>query len=197
MLEAVFQQVLKWEQEKGVSNDPDDTGGLTNDGITWLHFFTLSKKVLGKEPSLDSFNNLTEKEVRAFYSYSFEQINCHLIADKVVAAVCFDFAKNSLFGKREIQRLLKDSGYNLNADNEFGKISIAAINNATEKLGASVFVKMIFDRREAYVKNIAERKSSQKKFLKGWLHRIADWRNWVELEIEKRHTENVTNPNIS
>lgn len=189
MLDIVFKQVLKWEQEVGNSDALEDTGGLTNDGITWTHYFALCKKVLGKEPSTAHFNSLAENEVRAFYTYSFELINCHLIEDEVVAAVCFDFAKNSLFGKRDIQRLLKKIGYKLNADNVFGKISIAAINDAASVLGASQFVDMILDSRTAYVENIVVRKSSQKRFLRGWLNRIADWRTWAQLEIDKRPAE--------
>ena len=183
MLETIFKQALKWEQEVGLTNDPADKGGVTNDGITWEHYFALCKRILNVVPTLAHFKTLTEVEVHAFYAYSFAEINCDKITNTVVAAVCFDFALNSLYGKREIQRLLKGLGYTLNADNEFGPVSISAINRATETMGAAAFVNAIMDRRVAYVQQIVKRDSTQKKFLAGWLNRIADWRNWAHLNI--------------
>ncbi len=182
--EVIFKQVLKWEAEKGLTNDPDDAGGLTNDGLTWKHYYLLCKRVLNIEPSLAHFEAMPKADISAFYWYSYKESNCAAIEDKLVGAVCFDFAVNSKFAKREIQRLLREVGYDLNADNVFGPLSIAAINQATKRFGTVAFCKMILDKRTMYVNGLVKRKSSQKKFLKGWLNRINDWREFVAKNVE-------------
>ncbi len=186
MLESVFQQVYKWEKEKGISNDDADKGGMTNDGITIDYYYALCKKVLNMKPTADGFKKLTVEQVRAFYTYSFNYINCHRIIDNIVAAVCFDFAFNSQFGKREMQQLLQKMGYRVVDDNIFGNISIDAINSATKTIGTQKMIDRIMDARIAYLNSIVKRDATQKKFLEGWLNRCKDWRNWASLEIEKR-----------
>lgn len=184
MLDSIFQQSLKWEQEKGLSNDPVDKGGLTNDGITWAHYNLLCLKVLKIKPTKEHFTQLREKEIKAFYQYSWNLLGIDDIQNTAVAAVCFDFALNSQFAKREIQKVLIEFDYKLYADNAFGPITIVALNNATAKYGAKRVVAAIMDAREAYLRSLVKRDKTQKKFLKGWLNRVNDWRVFAEKMID-------------
>ena len=46
--------ILRWEGKK-ITDDPIDSGGLTNKGVTFSTYKSLAKKVLGKsrqEPTL-------------------------------------------------------------------------------------------------------------------------------------------------
>lgn len=179
MTDKIFEQVYKWEAEKGLSDNKNDKGGLTNDGITWDRFKRVCKPVLGCLPTKERFEALTKEDVQAFYKYSFNNIGCDKIENETVAAVCFDFALNSAYGKREIQRVLVGLGYALRTDNIFGPITIRILNNAAKYIGVEKLCLAILAARQRYVEGLVRRDPSQRVFLAGWTNRINDWKRFV------------------
>lgn len=200
--EAIFQQTMKWE--KGFVNDPDDKGGMTNDGITWGHYQAFCREVLNRPPSFKHFKNLSLSDKRAFFNRIWLRMQCDKIKDITVAAVCFDFGVNSGFAKREIQELLQGWGHKFKADNIFGPITIGALNKAVEKMGTEAVVTAILDKRQDYVLSLDDRDPSQTKFIKGWTNRIDDWRAFAFQSIKtspsvvkpKPTTETVQTPSV-
>lgn len=174
-----FEQSYKWEAEKGLSDNEADKGGITNDGITWKRYEQVCKRVLGVKPTRERFEQLTKQEIKQFYDYSFKQIGFDKIDNKVVAAVCFDFALNSAFGKREIQKVLQGMGYILKADNIFGPVTLRILNRAVRIEGAYNVCWAILVARQRYVESLVVKDESQRVFLKGWTNRIEDWKQFV------------------
>lgn len=179
--DKIFEQSYKWEVENGISNNPNDMGGATNDGITWETYLARCQIILNRRPTKANFLKLTKKEVKAFYFYIWKIVKCDQIENTAVAGACFDFALNSEFGKREIQEVLRDDyGYTqVKADNIFGPVTIGAINYAVKQFGAKRVTGDIFDKREAYLRDLVKRKPSQQGFADGWTNRIESWRDFT------------------
>ena len=179
MTDKTFEQSYKWEVEKGLTNERNDKGGLTNDGITLERFNQVCKKVLGCKPTDERFKALTKDEVKRFYAYSFKMVGCDKIENEIVAAVCFDFALNSSKGKREIQKVLVGLGYKLTIDNIFGEKTIRCINRTAKIAGPYKLCSKILEARQNYVNSLVLKDESQRRFLKGWTNRIEDWKRFA------------------
>jgi lysozyme family protein len=167
MHDTIFKQTLKWEIEKGTTNNPLDTGGWTNDGITYVFYQNLCRTVLGVSPNKVHFATLTAAEVQAFYTYIWKYCRLDEVENMIVAGCCFDFAFNSGFGKREIQKVLQTYGFKLRADNVFGNISIGILNKAVQERGALKVCLDILDARQRYIESLIEKRPSQEVFRKG------------------------------
>ena len=129
---------------------------------------------------------MKKDDILKFYRRIFNRCQCDKIQNLAVAAACFDFAVNSQYGKREVQRVLRN-GFkkDISADNVFGSLSIAAINDvAATKESAAKLVNAILDARQAYVNRLVEISDSQEKFLKGWRNRINDMRVFCNTLLE-------------
>jgi lysozyme family protein len=196
MIDKILEQTYKWE--KGFDNDPADKGGMTLDGITWTHFQQNAATVLSKPPILRIFKTMDKADILKFYNRIYARCGCDKIQNPAVAACCFDFAVNSQFGKREVQRVLRNVfKKEISADNIFGLATIGALNevSATEG-GAKKLVTAILDARQAYVQALVDRIGSQEKFLKGWTNRINDMRVFCADILEKSTVEPSVEPTI-
>lgn len=184
MKKEIFEQSYKWE--KGLVNHPNDKGGWTNDGITIKFYNTWCRVVLNTKPSNEHFSKMKKyPHIFKFYSHLFERVLCHRISNWVVSAICFDFILNSGMARREIQNVLRDIGHTeVIADNIFGAITIGALNEAIEKIGALKICELILDKRQAYIEMLIERDKSQEVFRKGWMNRINDMRDFVKKNLE-------------
>lgn len=164
--------LFRWEG--GLSDDPDDLGGLTNRGITW-RFFQRHGSLLTDEPlTPDRLRALTESEAALLYEKTFWQW-CHgaEINSQSVAETFFDFMINAdqlrLLNRhdseaiRTVQRCL-----NITSDGLMGPTTLAAINGADSR---TLFDAYQVQRRE-YYKRIAEARPANAKFLRGWLARV-------------------------
>jgi lysozyme family protein len=177
--DSIFEQSHKWERENGTTNDPADKGGWTNDGITYKHFYSNCKVVLGVEPTDDRFENMSLDDVKLFYNRIWERMMLDKVDNALIAGVCFDFALNSGYGKREIQEVLMIYGFPIAPDNIFGPKTIAALNKAVIVHGVAKVSKDILDQRLKYVQGLVKKTPSQVRFIKGWTNRINDWRNYA------------------
>jgi lysozyme family protein len=173
--ELIFQQTWKWEYEKGITDNPNDHGGKTNDGITFDHYSRHCQEVLGRPPQYSHFLTMSMTEIFKFYQRIWQRMGCHMIKNSVLAGICFDFGFNSGNAKREIQEVLQKLGYKIAADNVFGPATLAALNHAYSVYGEDL-IDLIFIARLNYMSELAYREQSQITFIKGWFNRVADWR---------------------
>lgn len=179
--DKIFEQSYACEYEKGTSNAKNDKGGLTNDGITWDNYFARCKIVLNRRPTKAHFKALTKAEIKAFYRYIWDLMQLDNIKSPVVAGICFDFALNSKYGKREIQEVLHDDYQytRVKADNIFGPITIAAINYAVSQFGSKRVATDILDKRQRYLNSLVKADKTQENFINGWTNRVESWRDFT------------------
>lgn len=173
-----FSKTYQWEYEKGITDNKLDKGGKTNDGITLSHYNAYCQEVLGRAPSYEHFVAMPKEDILKFYGRVWRRMGCDKIDNPLLAGICFDFGFNSGFAKREIQEVLQRLGFKITADNVFGNQTVTALNTAY-KLHGYGLIDLIFAARITYVSELVYRENSQIAFLKGWLNRIMDWREFV------------------
>lgn len=152
--DVAMEVVLQWEG--GLSNDPDDRGGLTNYGI--------SSRV---HPGVD-VENLTLERAKEIYWRLYwlpiqgEQFVSHNLATAImVAAVNVGVARAT--------RMIQEVTPNLTVDAQFGPNTIAAVNAVGDPLIAPFTLRVI-----RHYTNQAYGNPSQEKFLVGWCRRALD-----------------------
>jgi lysozyme family protein len=183
MKDLVLKQTYKWEYDKGVTNNPNDTGGATNDGITYTHYQQYCQEVLGIMPHYEHFKAMSFADIMKFYNRVWVRLGCDKIKNEVLAGLCFDFAFNSGNGKREIQEVLQRLGYKIQADNVFGPQTIMTLNQAFEAYKADL-IDLILIARLTYVSELVYTRRNQVTFIQGWFNRIADWRLFAKQHLQ-------------
>lgn len=148
--------------EGGYVNDPLDSGGATNKGITLSTF----RSYYGQDKTVTDLKNITTEEAAKIYKDRFwDKCKADSITSQSVAELLVDFAINSgvKTAAKKIQALV-----GVEADGAIGNVSIAAIN----KKNPQTLFNELHDVRVAYYKAIVAKKPTQQKFLKGWLNRL-------------------------
>ena len=159
------------KHEGGYVNDPDDTGGATNKGITQAVYSAYRKKSKQPEQAVKLISSM-EVESIYFYNYWIDG-NC----DKLplpLALVHFDFCVNAGITQatKTLQRVIKTP-----ADGKFGQATIDALNTATANRGVSSLVDAYSDERVAFYITITNKRPVNIKFLLGWFRRTVSTRN--------------------
>lgn len=178
--------IKKWEG--GFVNDPADAGGATNRGVTlntYKNYCKLKKKPV---PTVNDLRNITEETVidilRVYYwnPCKADEIKNQSIANLVV---------NSVWGSGlgYIKKVQEVAG--VKPDGIVGAKTLAAINGADQR---TLFSKLWNRRKKffeditansiaAYEKKIGRKatetelmKHTNKRFLKGWLNRLNDFK---------------------
>lgn len=159
--------IAKWEG--GYVNDPVDKGGATNMGITldtWKHI-GYDKNGDGKITETD-IKLLNKDDFKAVLRKYWDKWHADEIKNQSIANILVDWYWGS--GKWGIvipQRIL-----GVTADGVVGAKTIQAINNTNQKI---LFDK-IYQARAKFLMDIVKNNPSQKRFLKGWLNRLADFK---------------------
>lgn len=179
----IFAKTHEWEYEKGISDNKFDKGGKTNDGITYNHYNAYCFEVLGRQPTYEHFITMPKADIMEFYVRVWKRMSLDGIGNTLLAGICFDFGFNSGFAKREIQEVLQQLGYKIEADNVFGPKTISCLNDAYKKYGFGL-ADLILSARLYYVTSLVYKDETQFAFLKGWFNRIMDFRAFV-LKYEK------------
>lgn len=159
--------IRKWEG--GYVNDKDDRGGATNMGITISTW-----RAVGYDK--DNDGDIDEQDIKLLSPDDFTKVlrkywdrwQADKINNQSVANILVDWVWGS--GKWGIiipQRILK-----LNDDGIVGGFTLNAVNSADSKW---LFTE-IFIAREKFLQNIVDKDSSQKKFYKGWMNRLKDFK---------------------
>lgn len=166
---------LQWEG--GYVNDPDDAGGATNKGITWRVYNAWRK---AKGLAIRSVRFITGEEVDQIYKrWYWEPAHCDEIAEKggeKLAIAVYDFAVNSGV-KRAIEYLQRTVG--AADDGVWGPKTAKRVEGQLLILGDRAVTTTYINRRESFFRAIA--KGRNRKFLKGWLNRLNDLRDELEL----------------
>lgn len=188
-IDKLLPYILKWEG--GFVNDPTDKGGATNKGVTIATW-----KQCGYDKNGDGKIDVTDLKLisnadvrdRVLRPYYWNRWKADDIKSQKVANILVDWVWGSgAHGIKKPQMLL-----GVAADGIVGPKTIAAVNNANpDKLFDS-----IYKARETFLRNLANKsvaayekkigrkatekellKYTQKRFLKGWLNRLADIKN--------------------
>ena len=157
--DEAFEKTLKYE---GVlSNDVNDSGGLTKYGISQQSY-----------PKLD-IRNLTIDDAKKIYKRDYWDIClCDYIKDKTIAMQVFDIAVNMGTGgvgtvvQKAINSLLPQ-GQSIRVDGAIGKITIDKLNSLLAKDINNAIAKY---RARRYA-TICDKNKTQAVFLEGWLNR--------------------------
>jgi len=170
-------RVLK--HEGGYVNDPLDSGGRTNLGVTqrvWEEF-------VGHPVSEADMRALTPQKVAPMYKIKYWNPSYCAVLPKGLDYVVFDFAVNAGTG-RSVKTL--QSAIGCVSDGVIGPRTMAAINNANPK----DLITKFSDARADFYQGIVARKPDQTRFIKGWLNRVEDARK-LALE-EHNHNDKQT-----
>lgn len=147
--------------EGGYVNDPNDMGGATNWGITQNTLSTYR----GKPVSVEDVKKLTQTEAKAIYKKMYwDAINASLINSQEVAEILVDWKINGGLDIRVLQKIV--------GAKEDGKMGLDTVKAVNAKSPLSVFSPLL-KYREAYYRNLVQKKPSQAKFLTGWLNRLS------------------------
>lgn len=150
---------LQWEG--GYVNDPDDSGGATNHGITG-HTYDSYRDSL-KLPR-QSVQLLTDADTAKIYEEMYwVPAKCPQMPDKLAIAH-FDTAVNC--GVTSAIKMLQRA-VGVEDDGVYGAITAAEITHQ----GDALIIPYLDERRARY-RQIVAAKPSQEKFLKGWLARV-------------------------
>ena len=175
--EECLARVLK--HEGGYVNDPLDSGGRTNLGVTqrvWEEF-------VGHPVSEADMRALTPQKVAPMYKIKYWNPSYCAVLPKGLDYVVFDFAVNAGTG-RSVKTLQQAIG--CVADGVIGPRTMAAINDANPK----DLIAKFSDARSDFYQGIVTRKPDQARFIKGWLNRVEESRK-LALE-EHDHNDKQT-----
>lgn len=148
--------------EGGFVNDPQDAGGATNAGVTLNTF----RAYYGQDRTIEDLKNISNTQwSRIMKEGYWDRLQADRIESQGVAEMLADWAVNSgvCTAVKGVQRLL-----GVRQDGIVGDMTIAAINGEDPQ-------RLFYDikaARKRYYMDIVERKTSNAKFLKGWLNRL-------------------------
>jgi len=172
--EKALKRILK--HEGGFVNDPLDSGGMTNLGVTkrvWEEF-------VGHPVSEADMRALTPEIIAPMYKMKYWNSSYCEVLPKGLDYVVFDFAVNAGTG-RSVKTLQQAIG--CVADGVIGPKTMAAINDAEPK----DLIAKFSDARADFYQGIVARKPDQARFIKGWLNRVEDAR---KLALEEYNHNN-------
>lgn len=153
------------EQRKAVGyvNDPADLGGETKFGVA-----------KNANPDLDIHTLDWAAAKRVYYRRYWLAASCNdiTIFAPRLAILHFDGAVNH--GAGRASKFLQEKLHVI-ADGDIGPGTLAAAQKANE----IDLCDKVCDSREAFYRSIVAAKPEQARFLNGWLHRIADMRQFV------------------
>lgn len=186
-VELLLPKILKWEG--GFVNDPTDSGGATNKGVTLATFRAYRKAHKMKIPTVEDLKRITDAEVMAILKeFYWDKMQADSIANQSIANLCV----NNLWGSgtgyiKTIQGVL-----GVKQDGIVGPMTLAKINGWNpqgalfDKLWArrKKFFEDIVARSVQSYENRIGRKATErelltytkKRYIRGWLNRLNDFK---------------------
>lgn len=166
-----FEKALSFvlNAEGGYNNDPADSGGATNKGITQAVY----NGYRGKGAVFVSVRNITDEEVRSIYHDNYwNTCHCEKMSDELAIAV-FDTAVNA--GCQRAIKILQ-ACLDVNTDGVFGEDTLAAIGGIAD---SKDFVSKYLSGRSAFYQRLVQINPGKSKFLQGWLNRVENLREFI------------------
>lgn len=170
------------KHEGGYVNDPADSGGMTNKGITigtWKQYAKLDLEI---EPTEDNLKNITDEQATIIYRKRYwEPKGFCKIEDERVGLMVYDWSITSGGAGKQVQKLLKNEFEQvINDDGAIGPKTIEALNNVEDQdkllnriaeIRKQYYTDLAYDSKGKPTKNI--------KFLKGWHNRVDECLNYT------------------
>lgn len=152
--------ILFWEG--GYVNDPNDSGGATNKGITLTTF----RNTFGKAKTVKDLRKMTDAQWQTiFEKYYWNLWHANEIVDKSLANILVDWVwLSGSYGIKLPQEML-----GVTADGIVGEKTLKALNAKD----ARTFFDELKARREKYIDDIIKKSPKNEKYRKGWLNRLA------------------------
>ncbi len=156
--------ILKFEG--GFVDDPDDSGGATNKGVTQETYNRFRKLW---QTSLQHVRYITDDEVRRIYEAFYKDCKADTISrtHPITGLVHFDCGINS--GSKQAAKILQRALAVEPVDGIIGSITLTALNLSSDSETARQYLK----ERESFYKSLVAKRPKDQKFLKGWLWRLA------------------------
>lgn len=168
--------------EGGYADDPLDSGGATNFGIS-INMLRNARwrdrdgNLVGDKDgdgviTKEDIRRLTQNDAKDIYRKEYwDRQNFSEIADRDIAYQVFDFGVTSGPNRaiKYLQRSCNHFGYGIAVDGIMGSETLGIINNSPDR---SAILNNYKERRARFYESIVDRDPSQIRFLKGWLRRI-------------------------
>lgn len=156
--------ILKYEG--GFSNDPTDSGGATNKGVTLKTFRRFCAQMKRPEATIKELKNISDSDWHAILKiYYWDRWKADLIQNQSLANLLVDWLWTSgIAGIKRPQRLL-----GVSPDGKVGPLTLAALNS--HPTPRRLFALISQSRRE-YIDEICRRRPANARFRKGWLNRL-------------------------
>lgn len=185
-VELLLPKILKWEG--GFVDDPADSGGATNKGVTLDTYKAYCKKNKLKPPTVKDLKQISDETVLAILKQFFwDKMRADEIVNQSIANLCV----NTLWGSgtgyiKTIQGVLR-----VKSDGIVGPKTLAEINGADQrdlfdklwKRRKKFFIDIVDSSVRAYERKLGRKateteklKHTKKRFLKGWLRRLDDFK---------------------
>jgi lysozyme family protein len=158
MNDETYKFLLK--EEGGFVNDPSDSGGATNRGITQA---TYDAYRIGKQVPTRTVRFCTIAETRTIYDGIFASSSASALPDGL-SLMHFDFAANA--GNRQAAKILQRT-LEVADDGIIGPKTLAAARFVNTKDAIIKYAEL----RRGFYRMLAEKRPKDMKFLKGWLLR--------------------------
>lgn len=152
--------IKKWEG--GFVNDPDDSGGATNKGITLKTF----RSFYGQNKTVEDLKNISDQQwIHIFLNGYWNKCQASNINNQSVANIFVDWAWGSGPGTaiKQVQKIV-----GTDVDGIVGVKTLDAINSKDPKTLFNAIKKA----RIEFVENLVKQRPKDAKFLQGWKNRI-------------------------
>lgn len=159
--------------EGGWVDDPADPGGATNKGITLATFASVARPLLEIEPTRENLRQLSDDQAARIYRKLYwNKLNADEIGLQALAEIYVDFYVNAgANAVRLMQRCLNTTGAvapSIAVDGVHGNATRAALLDHEP----TALYRRYRDGRIAYYHELAEKRPTLQRFLKGWLNRV-------------------------
>ncbi|QXE07345.1 chitinase (plasmid) [Paraburkholderia sprentiae WSM5005] len=159
--------------EGGYVNNPADTGGATNKGISWPVWQAHAQEDTGVAPTLNNLIHMTDEQAKKIYLMRYwEPRGFCKIQNIKTALMVYDWTITSGGAIGKVKKVLNDYfNKSLHLNSTMDQLMVDAINSVADQ---NVLIEKIAESRRAYYTALTVGHPSQLQFLAGWINRVND-----------------------